>query len=102
MSTCIRARSGAPWVGWRGPEFSSRSHPGDPRAVKCLSRHPQVLWGAPGRGLVLLATEQTGSTAKGCRSTSKARNYMGTAARYGRTAEHCTKAPFRDHMIQEC
>ena len=70
--------------------------------MKCLSRHPQVLWGAPGRGLVLLATEQTGSTAKGCRSTSKARNYMGTAARYGKTAEHCTKAPFRDHMIQEC
>ena len=52
VNTCIRARSGAPWAWWRGPEFSSRSHPGDPRAVTCLSGPPQVLWGAPSRGLV--------------------------------------------------
>ena len=60
-----------------------------------------MLWGAPSRGLMLLAMEQTGSTAKGCRSTSKSRNYMGSAARYERTAEHCAKSAFRDHVIQE-
>ena len=52
VNTCIRERSGAPWAWWRGPEFSSRSHPGDPRAVTCLSGPPQVLWGAPSGGLV--------------------------------------------------
>ena len=51
--------------------------------------------GSPKRGSRALAMEQTRPTAKGHRSTSKSRTYMGTAARRERTTEHDAKTPSR-------
>lgn len=47
------------WIWWKGPVFSSQNLPRPPWAVKGMCRHPRVRWGATGKGLLVLATEQT-------------------------------------------